>query len=434
MNAKWMQRTLVGLTLAAALNSWAADPQISDVMVRQRWPWSRLVDIDYVLSCDSTQSVDILIQAYNGNTAVSLPDNSLSGDRFGVTYGAHHLVWDPTLTSSTNSGVLPNFRVSLTPTDPPVYMIVDLTKATGDAGQIEYVYSGDARLESTGRWTNVWFGVTNDEVYATTKLVLRRVPAGSFGMGSTSSIQTTLTKGYYVGVFEVTQRQWEIISGSKYSYFYTLSTPFYPTRPLEWRGYTHIRGSVSSVPSINWPTTGHVVSSNSFVGLLRTKTGLNGFDLPTEAQWEYSCRAGTTNLFNDGDALSNVSGVNAYTNSWMNLLGRYKYDGGYINGTMDPPQTCTPTNGTAIVGSYLPNGWGLYDTHGNVWEWCLDWYRATPSGGTDPVGGTGSVAERMLRGGGYASTALQCSSPSRTNRDPAASDAYNGFRLVFNLP
>lgn len=425
MNAKWIQKTLLGITLVSALNSWAADPHISDVTVRQRWPWSRLVDIDYVLSCDSSQRVDVLVQAYNGTTALTLPENSLSGDRFGLTYGAHHIVWDPTLTSSENNGVLPEFRVELTPIAPPVYMIVDLTKDAGVEGQIEYVYPGDARLETVGRWTNVWFGVTNNAVYATTKLVLRRVPAGSFGMGDTS-LPTTLTQDFYIGVFEVTQRQWQLITSAKPSYFN--NTTYYASRPLEQRSYEAIRGTASGTPSISWPATGRTVAPTSFLGLLRTKTALNNLDLPTDAQWEYACRAGTTSVFNDGDATANVTGENALTNVWLNALGRYRYDGGYVNGSAAPAQGCAPVNGTAVVGSYQPNGWGLYDMHGNVVEWCLDWL-GTRTGGSDPSGPT-SGSSRIKRGGAYNSSPDSCRSAYLGFGTPNDSNGPSGLRLV----
>ena len=227
-----MKRVLIEMmAVFMAVSSMAADPTVSQVTARQRWPWSRLVDIDYVIACDGTQSVDVAVQAFTRNTALSMPGRSLSGDLYGVSYGAHHIVWDPTATAYTNSGVLPEFRVTLSVAEAPVYMIVDLTKSAGADGQIEYIYPGDARLETYGLFTNVWFGVTNDSVYATDKLVLRRIHAGSYGMGDSANLSTTLTKDFYAGVFEVTQRQWELITGAKPSYFN--NSTYYATRPVE---------------------------------------------------------------------------------------------------------------------------------------------------------------------------------------------------------
>ncbi|MDD4103227.1 MAG: hypothetical protein PHU80_11440, partial [Kiritimatiellae bacterium] len=208
-----VKMVLGSLTACLALGAVADDATISRVTVQQRWPWSRLVDIDYVLTCDSTQSVDMAVGAHDGDTPLTLPAGSLAGDLNGVTRGAHRIVFDPTKTAYTNSEVLTKFSVTLTPTTSPVYMIVDLTKAAGADGQIEYIYPSDARLETYGRFTNVWFGVTNDSVYATDKLVLRRVHAGAFKMGDSvpPTLSTTLTKEFYAGVFEVTEAQWQRI-------------------------------------------------------------------------------------------------------------------------------------------------------------------------------------------------------------------------------
>ena len=432
-----MMRVLIGMmAVLMAVSSMAADPTVSQVVARQRWPWSRLVDIDYVLACDGTQSVDVAVQAFTRNTALSLPESSLSGDLYGVSYGAHHIVWDPTVTAYTNSGVLPEFRVTLAATNSPVYMIVDLTKTAGADGQIEYIYPGDARLETYGRWTNVWFGVTNDSTYATTKLVMRRVHAGTFKMGASvpPTISTTLTKDFYAGVFEVTQRQWELITDKNPSRF---SVPaYYAARPVEQVSYDDIRGATNEAQAVNWPVTDRtVVGTNCFLGKLRAKTGLADFDLPTDAQWECLCRAGTTTVFNDGSAAANVSDANAYTNAWLDTLGRYKFDGGYINGVTEPyPPGTSLENGTARVGSYQANAWGLYDTHGNNWELCLDWYADSLAGGSDPVGPM-SGSYRLRRGGSWTERAVTCRSASRLSYAKPETQTWDvGFRLVRTLP
>jgi formylglycine-generating enzyme required for sulfatase activity len=417
-----------------AVNALATDPTISDVVVRQRWPWSQLVDIDYVLTCDATQSVDVVLTAKDGSTTLTLPSESLSGDLNGVTHGMKRIIFDPFKTAYTNSQMLTQFSVTLAPTTPPVYMIVDLTKSAGADDQIEYIYPGDARLETYGRYTNVWFGVTNDSIYATDKLVLRRVHAGTFKMGDSvpPTISTTLTKEFYAGVFEVTQRQWELIAGTKPSY-YNNST-CYASRPVEQVSYEDIRGASNSVPSINWPVTDRtVVTTNSFLGKLRAKTGLTDFDLPTEAQWECLCRAGTTTVFNDGNASANVSGANAYTNTWLDALGRYRFDGGFIDGITWPGGGVSPTNGAAIVGSYQANAWGLYDTHGNVWEWSLDWRAGSLMAGFDPMGAV-SGSTRVLRGGSWNVTPSVCCSANRYGDTPSIRANSIGFRLVRTLP
>ena len=409
-----------------AFGAYAADPTISDVVVRQRWPWSRLVDISYVLSCDATQSVDVALSAWDGSTSLTLPIDSLSGDLYSVAPGAGRIVWNPTKSAYTNS-ILTRFRVTLTPTVSPVYMILDLTKAAGSSDQVEYIFPGDARLETYGRFTNVWFGVTNDSVYATTKLVMRRIRAGNFNMGASANIATTLTKEFYAGVFQVTQRQWELIYGNKPSFFNNAT--YYATRPVEQVSYDSIRGPTNGTPHINWPLTGSAVSSTSFIGRFRTKTGFDSFDLPTEAKWEYLCRAGTTTYYNDGLGTP----ANTASNTQMAALGRYKYNGGLINGVSYPAQNCGLTNGTMSAGTYLPNAWGLYDTHGNIWEVCLDWSTGSLPGGTDLIGPT-SGSSRVCRGGGFDSAGDRCCSAARGTSSSSEQSMGKGLRLIRNLP
>ena len=174
--------------------------------------------------------------------------------------------------------------------------------------------------------------------------------------------------------------------------------------PVEQVSWNDIRGNC------NWPADTSV-SNNSFMGLLRARTGL-AFDLPTEAQWEYACRAGTTNDFN-------VSGQN------MDSLGRYENNGDDERGGSEYWYT------TTTVGSYLPNDWGLYDMHGNVEEWCLDYPSSFQDiSSVDPVGDmTGSWRE--VRGGHYQSTSpVNCGASARGSHDPSRVFEYDGFRVI----
>jgi formylglycine-generating enzyme required for sulfatase activity len=151
------------------------------------------------------------------------------------------------------------------------------------------------------------------------------------------------------------------------------------------------------------------VDANSFIGRIRAKTGLS-IDLPTEAQWEYACRAGTTSSYynNGGNAESDLSTLGRYDGNLND--GR----GGYSEHTK--------------VGSYAPNAWGLHDMHGNVYEWCLDWYGSLTNS-SDPVGSV-SGSYRVRRGGCWYYGADSCTSSYRDYDSPSDHNLYYGFRLA----
>ena len=144
--------------------------------------------------------------------------------------------------------------------------------------------------------------------------------------------------------------------------------------------------------SYNWPADPNPLS---FLGLLRLKTNID-FDLPSEAQWEFAARAGNgVGYWNDGSVILNTN-----PDANLKVLGRYQYNGGKVrSGTsyVDPATTCGVTNGTAIVGSYAPNTWGLYDTAGNVWEWCLDWYEDMSASSSAPVSHLISTCQQLYQ-------------------------------------
>ncbi|MDX9868523.1 MAG: SUMF1/EgtB/PvdO family nonheme iron enzyme [Kiritimatiellia bacterium] len=406
-----MKTKLIGMACMAWAVFWAcvtaaAEPSISQVKVRQRWPWSPLVDIDYVLSADEGVQVDIAVQAFEGEATLALPLGSWSGDLHAVSKGARHIVWDPTVTACTNAGVLTDFRVSLTPTPVPLYMIVDLTRSPGAEGQIEYVYPGDARLETHGYWTNVWFGVTNDAVYTSDKLVMRRVRAGSYkaGFEVPPTIDVTVSKDFYVGVFALTVAQYRKIMGG---------TPSASATPNGYMPYYGVRGYPSDSPPVNWPSTGSHVNPTSFIGVVRFKTGISDLDLPTCAQREYFCRAGTTSYYHDGES----------TGPSTNILDRLAWWVHNAGVTLWP------------VGLLEANHWGLYDTIGNAFEWCLNWDSgATPLGGVDPTGPeTGT--KRMLMGYNRSGSVTSCRPSATLLLDPSnPGGASTTVRLIWPLP
>ena len=265
----------------------------------------------------------------------------------------------------------------------------------------------------------------------TTELWLRRVPAGTFEMGSPETEigyssreklhKVTLSQGFYIGIFTITGFQWEVIMGTKPGQF---SDPAkYACRPVDCISYDMIRGD-SPQGGGGWPGSGHAVDASSFLGILRQKTGLL-FDLPTEAQWEYACRAGSSTAFNTGKGIT----AREFCPN-LSEAGRFSFNGGIVklaDGTRK-------YGGTAAVGSYTGNAWGVYDMHGNVWEWCLDWHNAetTDIPVVDPWGAQVGI-HRQLRGGAWSHHALHCRAAYRTAYRKSNSVEYGsgiGFRVI----
>jgi formylglycine-generating enzyme required for sulfatase activity len=253
----------------------------------------------------------------------------------------------------------------------------------------------------------------NADEYKTTKLVLRRIEPGKFMM--CGKYEVTLTRPYYIGIFEVTQKQYELVTGKNPAWFKG------DMRPVEKMSYNMIRGSSEGA---KWPSSA-AVDADSFMGKIRARTGLD-FDLPTEAQWEYVCRAGTTSKYNNGgdseDDLKKLGrfALNQESRGWQASdadFARQRPDGkgGYS------------ANHT-VVGSYLPNAWGLYDLHGNVWEWCLDGIGDLSGGTTDPKGSS-SRSRRVLRGGSWNNYAGDCTSFYRIFDHTSFEGDNKGFRL-----
>ncbi len=402
-----MRRVLMAGIVLATLFAGAAT--VSDVSARQRWPWNNLVDIDYTLDGDASDlSVRITVtdrttgQTYTPSTFSETPP---------TIAGTHRVTWDSladgvSVVSTAMVATVSLVYMPIQPSADSTYLVIDLS---GGTNTVFYPVSYLSAIPSGG-WT---------DAYKTTKLVLRRVPAGTFTMGSPvdelgcrsgeTQHEVTIAKPFYIGVFEVTQLQWELVTGTRPSYFSNSSC--YATRPVERVSYDDIRGSSAGA---GWPSSS-AVDATSFLGRLRAKTGLDGFDLPTEAQWEYVCRAGTTTALNSGKNLADTD-----SDANMDAVGRYRYNGG-------------SGSGTAAVGSYTPNAWGLYDMHGNVLEWCLDWYGSLSSTVAVAPVGSASGSCRVRRGGGWNGYACICRSAYRGYDSPSGGSSDGGFRLCCSV-
>jgi formylglycine-generating enzyme required for sulfatase activity len=294
------------------------------------------------------------------------------------------------------------------------YLVVDLS---GGTNAISYPINYYRTLADLPGGVGV-----NSDAFKTTNMVFRRIPAGSFIMGTPTNElgrqsnepqhQVALTHPFYIGVFEVTQKQWERVMGTWPSYFTNES--YRDSRPVESLSYGNLRGTNTGAL---WPST-NTVDMYSFMGRLRARTD-KAFDLPTEAQWEYAGRAGTTPALNSG---VNLTSTTDCTNIFE--VGRYWFNGWGLSG-----QNADTTAGTSKVASYLPNAWGLYDMHGNALEWCLDWSGTYPDKTSDPVGAL-SGAERVQRGGSWNLMASECRIGYRRSSSPDASSYARGFRVA----
>jgi formylglycine-generating enzyme required for sulfatase activity len=226
---------------------------------------------------------------------------------------------------------------------------------------------------------------------------LVRIPAGEFMMGSPSGEarrddeegprhRVRITRPFYMGKYEVTQEQYEAMMGE------------HPAR---------FNGAKNPVERVSWN------DASEFCRRLSARTGRD-VRLPTEAEWEYACRAGTTTPFHFGSTI-NTSQAN--------------YDGNYTYGS--GPKGVYRKKAVP-VGSFPPNAWGLYDMHGNVWEWCADWYDSdyyARSPTADPKGPSHGEG-RVLRGGSWYSYPWGCRSASRHGLSPTFTNYGDGFRVV----
>lgn len=368
-------KIVIGLLIVAVCSCGYA-ATVSDVTARQRYPWNGMVDIDYTITGADTEDTAIAVKVTDTDTGkVYTPTNFLEVPP--TVAGRHRITWSTeadglNLIASNVTVTVSLLKYDAAAITNDLFYVIDLS---GGPNATRWPVSCLAAVPKGG-WT--------DE-YKTTKLVLRRIEKGSisginngvWGCGAVSSI--TIDKPYYIGVFEVTSAQHALMKGGSGD-----------ARPQDVT-YDTLRGT--SAGALYPDST--AVDATSVIGILRAKTGLTTLDLPTEAQWEYACRAGTTSDYNNGGS----------TEADLATLGRYKGNQNDGRGGF--------SRGVTTVGSYAPNRWGLYDMHGNEYEWCLEWFSQ------------GQL--RALRGGSYIFDAGHCHSGNRYGDNTFY--YRNGFRL-----
>lgn len=367
---------MIGAVFAAA-SALALDyVEVTGVKARQRYPWNGLVDIDFTLDSKATEPYLMNVTVFDNIGKTNLPVRTVYTE--GISFednpcmvhkDTSRIVWNaatdlPNGFKCTNVLVTCQDVRSMGITN--LYMIVDLSGGT-NAASFPVTYTN---CPPVGGWT---------EEHMTTKLVLRRVEPSSFMMGSANTEEdhqanetlhkVTLTKPYYIGIYELTDKQFSLIYGGDgddtqpikkdigvvrgfdiVSEATAEGSNIYP-KTGEARGHYYemvIQQKPNSAYS--WPSV-KTVAVNSIMGKLRSKTKLD-FDLPTEAQWENACRAGSALALNIGETNSMSSTALISGSAKRDLTGTH-----YL-----------------YVGNYMPNALGLYDMQGGADEWCLDAY------------------------------------------------------------
>ena len=419
-----------------------AVPEVTDVVMSQAG--DRLVTISYTLS-DAPAVVTLDVQTNNAQGAWASIGGAAVCNAQGdvwkkVETGSRTITWHPDLSWPDHKIADGGARAVVTAwtlDNTPDYMVVDIS-ASARPGTQKYYPSAEFLPG----------GILGNPDYRTSSIVMRKIMAKDieWTMGSTTletnnrkdreaTHKVVLTNNYYAGVFPVTQAQWALVQTSRPSPSYFSNPSYRAMRPVEQVSYNEIRNAANSATAntaYDWPND---PNPGSFLGLLRARSGVD-FDLPSEAQWEFAARAGNGDTkWGDGSAI-----LNANTDANLNSFGRYYANGGKP-GTSDPDASCSADNATAIVGTYKPNSWGLYDTAGNVWEWCLDWreeditsyngrVNINPADPSKTISGAAG-STRIGRGGTWNGASGYCRPAYRDSDNPATQSLRNyGFRVV----
>ena len=412
------------------------------------------VTVTYSLDEDAIVTLDLVDE-----NEVSIGDRRLAtvfGDvnRTVEAGTGRQIHWRPT--AADQAVDVPNCKALVktwTATVPPDYMVVDLCVPE----TVNYYVS-----------TNAFPVPLGDDLYRTDKMVFRRVPAKdvvwnkgrvSNEMGCNSaeknlekSCKVLLTKDYWMGVYEVTQRQYQLVLGRKWSKYaesdrmlHPVESACYTCRTYGGADQPDIRGKTKGAL---WPVADesdglHAVDADSFMGRIRVFTGLDGLDLPTDAQWEYACRAESYGSYQGDFVCVNTS---ADYSRYLGPIAWFSKNSGY--------NSTSKNTATHVVGGKRPNAWGIYDMLGNVQEWVLDYtcecpadtnalYYVTqpavhPGVQIDPLGPkkTDGIGNRVIRGGNFtqAERYVRSSYPgNRAGNNSPTSPATIGFRICCEI-
>ena len=382
------RQKLTAALIAFALAFGASAATVEKVVTRQLWPWQNAIFVEFRLS-GVTAPTDVQITLSTNGAPVNLPDNALDGELFAL--GADGLYQAKVTPPAGLIGhEVENLGVSVVPVASQtstniLYRIYDL-----DTGACEEVTAGSIANGQRGDWhwastnaaclvpgvaapaalTNlVWTGFNADDKYKTSHLVMRYVPGKNAEVHilNYASSHGVVPNNFWIAVYETTQSQWTRIHGTTPSF----KTPG-ATCPASNVAYDTVRGAKGEgedEAKYYWPND---PDPDSFLGKLRTKTGGVKFDLPWQALWEYACQVNSG--WATGNDFNKVTTFN--TNEPIDTP-----NGHFVDASSNAWETCENYPGTfkgnssayAAVGSYAPNMIGLYDMHGNVREFCVDW-------------------------------------------------------------
>lgn len=461
MNTKQYFKVLFGsLSLFASGFVFASSPSIVDESVSMTQdPVSQQVTVSYELENDpGIITVDFLT---NGVSIGAKNIGSLAGDvNKLVQPGVKTIYWHPSKSWPGNIAITEGVQAKVTawPTNsPPDYMVIDMTLGPSDttipaSERIRYYTCAEA-IDIPG-------GIEGD-LCKTDYLVLRKIHAAgrTFSMGAAKNLAdgyewegtkvqsssitphiVQFTNDYYIGVYEFTQQQWRHLATTNWFYFKSEGG----MRPVEGVGGVRIRGYMNDKNDSSqkiWPRDGRAVTEKyakkyTAITQLRKIAGGLLLDLPTEAQWEFAARAGRCGAMPNGSPI--------FAETEIGRFGRFPSSQNLPEGITVDSDTLPSEGGTAIVGSYPPNAWGLYDMLGNVMELCLDAWK--PSGFydmdvvyIDPVGPFETATDLRFRvvKGGHWNSAWPLTGRSFVNINHINGDEhtkYMGFRVCLTLP
>jgi len=405
MNARTTLAVCAALSVALAGTASAVTVSVDAVV--PAGPREGTVTIDYTLGFkpgEALSSLDRLVfTATDRKTGRTWMPRRFREVILPTTAGRHRVTWEANLDAASESGA-PAVKADA--------LVVTASLVSASEEYLEIDVSGGPKAASYP--VTVRKGLPKEgygaEKYKTDVIVLRRLPAGAFMAGSPDGEwgrqgfrehrhPVALTKPFYISIYPTTRRQYANVMGGT-------CPDGEATLPVRQLSFVQIRGG-------NWPASA-AVRAGSVMDVLRKKCKLPGlaadFDLPTESQWEYACRAGTDTGFNDGSVVKDEA-------SARTVLAKL----GAVGVKKSEP-----------VGSFAPNAWGIYDMHGNVYDICRDRYvpDVRRLGQTfDPAGASGG-GSRVRRGGNFDSGLAYARSAARGDDPENGAMAHNGFRLV----